>query len=125
MSRSARTELFFGDRKHVFALKIAQLEELQEKTDAGPEELFDRLGNGTWRVPDIRETLRLGLIGGGMSSTEAAILVDRYANAGNLVPNKPVAQAVLGAALLGAVDEPLPGEPKRARRKPTASPAAS
>lgn len=125
MSRSAKVSLLFGDGKHDFALKIGQLEELQEKTDAGPEELYDRIGAGRWRVADIRETLRLGLIGAGMAPIEALVLVDRYADAGALAQWKTVAQSILAAALLGAPDEDRDlGEPK-AGDAPPHSPAES
>jgi hypothetical protein len=105
MSRSARFTGVFGDGKHEFALNIGELEELQEKCDAGPEEIMARLLAGNWRVADLRETLRLGLKGGGMSSTQALVLVERYAGPGDLMALKPLAVSVLGAALVGAPDE--------------------
>lgn len=120
MSRSAKVRAVFGDGPHDFELPIEQLEELQEKTDAGPEHLFNRLAGDRWRVADVRETIRLGLIGGGMPPIKALQLVDRYCRAAWLLDAKPVARMVLGSALVGAPDEdPPPGEPKRetAQRK--------
>lgn len=64
-----------------------------------------RLLTGNWRVADLRETLRLGLKGGGMSSTQALVLVERYAGPGNLMALKSLATNILGAALVGAPDE--------------------
>lgn len=108
MSRSAKVRLPFADGAHDFALKIGQLEELQEKCDAGPEEIFDRISSGKWRLNDIREPLRLGLVGEGMDPIKAAILVDRYAGSGSLAMWKNTAQSVILAALVGAPDEDAP-----------------
>lgn len=113
MSRSAKVTLPFGDGAHDFALLIGQLEELQEKCDAGPEAVFNRIASGGWMVADVRETLRLGLVGAGMDAIKAAILVDRYAGAGSLAMWKDTAQRVILGALVGAPDEDEPsGEPE-------------
>ena len=105
MSRAARFTGAFGDGKHDFQLNIAELEELQELTDAGPEEVFLRVTEGRWRVADIRETLRLGLKGGGMEPLRARAMIDRYAAAGALASHKTLVSAILAAAMLGAPDE--------------------
>ncbi|WP_312128090.1 gene transfer agent family protein [Brevundimonas sp.] len=105
MSRNALVEAPFGDGVHRFRLAIGQLEELQEKTDCGPEELWSRVSLGTWRVQDLIQTIRLGLIGGGMDAMSALALVGRYVDSGNLVSHKPLVQSILGAALVGAPDE--------------------
>lgn len=108
MSRSARYTGPFGDGPHDFQLNIAELEELQELTDAGPEEVFHRVSEGRWRVADIRETVRLGLKGAGMVALTARAMVDRYAGPGQLADNKELATCILAAALVGAPDEDVP-----------------
>lgn len=108
MSRSARYTGPFGDGPHDFQLRIAELEELQELTDAGPEEVFHRISEGRWRVADIRETIRLGLKGAGMVALTARAMVDRYAGPGQLADNKELATCILAAALVGAPDEDAP-----------------
>lgn len=108
MSRSARYTGPFGDGPHDFQLNIAELEELQELTDAGPEEVFHRISEGRWRVADIRETIRLGLKGAGMVALTARAMVDRYAGPGQLADNKELATCILAAALVGAPDEDVP-----------------
>ncbi|WKL57237.1 gene transfer agent family protein [Asticcacaulis sp. ZE23SCel15] len=114
MSRNAQIEAIFGDGPHTFRLGIKQLIELQEKTDCGPRLLLSRLQTGTWRIADLRETLRIGLIGGGMSPYDALSLVDRYAIEGWLIEAEAPAKLALMAALLGAPDEDegVPGEPE-------------
>lgn len=127
MSRSARFRGVFGDGPHDFQLLIGQLEELQEKCDAGPEEILDRVVEGRWRVADIREPIRLGLVGGGMAAVEALVLTERYAGPGQLMENKKLVISILGAAMMGAPDEDdAPGKPKaRAPRRSRAKKSAS
>lgn len=105
MSRNALIEAPFGDGMHRFRLALGQLEELQEKTDCGPEELYHRIALGTWKVQDLIQTIRLGLMGGGMDAMTSLALVSRYVDSGSLVSVKPLVQSILGAALLGAPDE--------------------
>lgn len=104
MSRTAKVRLVFDEARD-FRLGIGQLEELQERCDAGPEELFSRLGGSRWRVADIQQTLRLGLIGAGEKIGVAALLVERNASEGQLLEWKEHCRSILLAAMIGAPDE--------------------
>ncbi len=106
---SARVELTWGDGDHIFRLAQKQLRELQDKTEYGPEALYGRIVNGQWHVQDLRETIRLGLIGGGMDEVKAAKLVKQYFDDGPLLKHKPTAMAILLASLLGPPDD-APGK---------------
>lgn len=106
MTASAKITLLWGDGDRAFRLAIGQLRELQDKCDAGPAEILGRLSNGTWRVDDIRETLRLGLIGGGATPTDALVLTARYVDNRPLMENVMPAQAVLLAAIVGEEEPP-------------------
>lgn len=107
MSRGGEIELEWGGEDRRFRLAIGQLRELQDRTNAGPLELLKRLQDGTWRVDDARDTLRLGLIGGGMKPDEAAKLVRQYVDDYGYPPIAHIdfAKAVLFAALFGPEDE--------------------
>lgn len=107
MSRDASVTLTWADGEHRFRLAIGQLRELQEKCDAGPAEVLARLSSGKWRLDDVRETLRLGLIGGGLSPGDAHRLTVRYVDERPWLENVQPAQAVLMAALVGAPEEPV------------------
>lgn len=97
---SAALDLPFGDGVYRFDLsKIGELRELQVKCGTGPHKIAGRLLSDEWLVDDIRETLRIGLMGGGMKSTDALRLVDRYAGEGGWLTHLPTAQAVILAAL--------------------------
>lgn len=104
----ARVTIPWGDGEHVFRLALAQLLELQEKTDAGPVELVARIQAHRWRVQDLRETIRLGLIGGGKTPTEALVLVSRYVDGRPLLESEPVAAEIITAAL--ALPDAAPGK---------------
>lgn len=124
MSGSAKVSFAWGDGEHTFRLAIGQLRELQEKCNAGPAEILARLSGATWRVDDLRETIRLGLIGGGKSPTDAHLLVVRYVDAVPLFDSVAPAQAILMAALVGAPGD-QPGKPKAGKTTRKATGASS
>lgn len=97
--------------EHVFDLRIGELRRLQEVCEAGPEEVLNRLRSGTWRVDDLIEPIRLGLIGSGAMDGPAASafvtgLFDRHPKAAF----KLVALEIMARALLGYAEDPV-GEP--------------
>lgn len=113
MSRDGSIELEFGDGTHKFRLPWGELVNLQEACDAGPYVILSRLQDGTWRLADIRETIRYGLIGGGLEPSAALKLVREYVEQRPPVESVIYAQVVLSAALMGAPEEPV-GEPEAA-----------
>ena len=117
-SRDASLEILFGDGEHRFRLAIGELRELEEKRDAGSPLILRRLMSNEYRVDDVYEVIRLGLIGGGMAATDALKLVKRYvSDRPAWHENSMLASAVLGAALMGVEDEE-PGKPQAGAAKP-------
>ena len=114
MSRDAGVTLTWGDGEYRFRLAIGQLRELQEKTDAGPLELFRRMEAGTWRIDDLIHTIRLGLIGGGMEPVPALRLTRTYAEDRPPLESVLYAQAILWASIAGAPDEDATTQKKSA-----------
>lgn len=121
----ATVELVWGDGPQRFRLPIGQLRELQDKCDAGPARILGRLGGVDWKIDDIRETLRLGLIGGGMVPSAAYTLVKRYIDDrdGGLMESRQHAQIILMKALVGDPSDPV-GE-HQAAETPTPTPESS
>lgn len=105
MSRDATVTFDWGDGTHSFRLAWGQLGELQEKCDAGPYVVLQRLHSGAWRVEDISNIIRLGLIGGGMEPAPALKLVRAYVEARPPMESLVPAQVILSAALMGAPEE--------------------
>jgi len=80
--------------EHDFLLTIGLLRALQDRCDAGPEWVLNRLRTGQWRVDDVIQPIRLGLEGGGMSKDEARRLTTQH------VEERPLSLSVLTAALV-------------------------
>lgn len=103
-----RVDLTWPGGEHTFALYLGELRQLQDACNAGPEEILNRLRAGNWKVDDLIEPLRLGLIGGGMPPQEAGPKVTNLIRQGSpLVEFKLVATAVVMAAIMGVEDDPL------------------
>lgn len=99
---NGQVEMVWGDGDHVFNIaKIGQLLELEDKCAAGIMEIFDRIRNNKWKVNDLRETIRLALIGGGKTPVEAITLIKRYFDDRPLQENVIMAQIILMAAIVG------------------------
>lgn len=109
MSRDAKIELDWADDTYTFRLAWGQLIELQEKCDAGPFVVLNRLSTGQWRMADVSEVIRLGLIGGGLEPKQALQLVRDYVESRPPLENVMMARGILGIAIQGVPDE-KPGE---------------
>jgi hypothetical protein len=105
--RDARVELSFADGDYSFRLSWGNLIELQEQLEAGPYAVLNRLNSDTWRVQDISQVIRLGLIGGDkdLHPVKARKLVERYVEERPPLENLPLARVILMTALFGAPDE--------------------
>jgi hypothetical protein len=149
MSADGSLKLEWGGKERTFRLLYGQIRELEEsrtvyaKGETGslvPLEsgmvavaysgalkcIVERLRTGLWLLEDITETIRLGLVGGGMTRFEAAALIRRECIA-PFPPHAQVATAIILAAIIGVRDDPLP-KPKVAkatRRRSTARGASA
>lgn len=103
----ASITLKWANGTHVFRLGWGELITLQEECNAGPFEVMARLGNGRWRMQDISVTIRLALIGGGLSVADALQLVETYVEKRPPMENVVFARGILGVGLQGNPDEPV------------------
>jgi len=102
----------WGDAEYVFCVaKIKLALELEEKCSSGVAEVFDRLRNDKWRINDVRETLRLGLIGGGLEPVAALKLVTRYCDDRPWIESVQPALLVLMAAMVGVPGDDVGKKP--------------
>lgn len=117
----------FGDGLYVFRLDVDGLRELQEKTDAGPAYLLRRIAVGEWRVDDLRETLRIGLVRGGLDPVRALVLIARYFDDAPKGRHVGLASLILSAAIFEPEELKTPGKdrPKRKRRTSAADSASA
>ena len=99
-------DLTWAGGEHSFLLTIDLLRALQDKCDAGPAFILQRLTQNRWYVDDVIQPIRLGLEGGGMSKEDARKLVKKFVEDRPLTESVLTAQAVMMAALYGAEDDP-------------------
>lgn len=108
MSRHAAVELDFADGTYTFRLGLREIDELEEKCDCGIYQIFLQCSEArTFRLKMISETLRIGLIGGGIDPAKALSLVRRYVDERPVEENRDVAFAVLAAGLARVNGEDL------------------
>lgn len=119
MTRTAKITLEWGDGEYDFKLGIGELEELEvttrrvknvegEYSYLGPIALHESLTKGTCLVRDVREVLRIGLVGGGTKPVDARHLVQRYVDeVPDFLINRRIAALIVGAVLAGYDIEPM------------------
>lgn len=111
--RHGEVSFDWADGHHAFRLSIGGWRELRDKTGAGPYEIYERVVRRRWFVDDIREVIRLGLIGGGTEPVAALKLVQSYVDERPLLESVPVALAIMSAALVA----PEGDQPKKGKRR--------
>lgn len=87
--------------------RVREILQLEDKCGAGMGEIVQRLERGTWFLNDIRETIRLGLIGGGKTPEQAMKIVRLCVDGRPLSESILVARLILTAALVGVPDDPV------------------
>jgi hypothetical protein len=92
---------FFGDAERAFLITPELIAELERKTGAGIGALCQRLFAGQFSHADITQTIRLALIGGGSSPSEADALVSAYALGRPLSETYPIAVSILETLWFG------------------------
>lgn len=98
---------FAGARRSFDLAPIGCLRRLQAACDAGPQWILNRLLDGSWRIDDLRETLQQGLVGAGVSQSDALDLIELSFDPEPKQQFIPLATTVLMAWLAGAEDEEL------------------
>jgi hypothetical protein len=90
--------------------KVGFLLDLEDKCKAGFPTIMARLEGGGWYVSDVREVIRMGLIGGGMNPKDANTAVRNHIdlNEDGIAPSVLVAYHVMHAAMFGSPkDDPV------------------
>lgn len=115
-------DLVWAGGEHPFLLRIGEMIALEASCKSGVSEIFGRLVSslggtggmaGRWSSADVTETLRLGLIGGGMERNTARDLVNGAVERQGLLGLAGTASHVLFSSLSPA------GEPEEASEDAT------
>jgi hypothetical protein len=125
MAVSTAVRFTWGGAERCFALPNAQMRDLQKVTGVGPAKLLQRLFDGEWFLDDLRETVRQGLIGGGEIASAADKLMADYFDPEPKVLQTKLAQAILGAWLLGVKDAPKAKKARAGKSKTKATTTAA
>jgi len=98
-----------GGEDDFCASKVGTQLAIEERCNAGLGAVYQRIANGTWKINDISEVIRLSLIGAGMSAEEAKKKTDVHVfqNPNGLAPSLMVSMRILEAALVGVPDDPV------------------
>lgn len=108
-----------------FAMPIGGLRELQEITGVGPMETLTRLKTGAWKIEDVREPIRIGLLRGGMKSDMVAAIVKANVDEGDLLEAVLCAQVLVFKGISGpASDKVAVPTEKKAEAETTSKTAA-
>ena len=97
--------LFFGDGEYNFKLTIQGLSALQSKVQSGVGQIYARVLAGAYYDHDLIETVRHGLIGGGLSPKEASDLIRDYGEQMPLDDWHRLASEILSTAMHGYQSE--------------------
>lgn len=111
----------WGDGTYTFRLAYGQWLELDQLLGVGPMALYVRLLNRQWKANDIREVVRLGLIGGGCDPLKALRLVKNYVEDRPLLESLPVALSIVAASLTPPDGVRKPGEAEAAETDATSA----
>lgn len=114
--------IVWGGDERTFRLAIDQCLALEEKRGCGLRELWMRLGSDGWYVEDIRESIRLGLLGAGVEPKEARRLVDLHCSDGHLFKSVLAAFTIVSAAIAAPEGEQQVGKEGAAAAPGTDSP---
>lgn len=125
MSAPGARPIIWANGEDQFCLSpVGHVLDLEDKCGVGLGAIFQRLGDGSWKVSDIRETIRLGLIGGGMTPERAMLAVKRHVdgNESGYAPSVLIAYEVIKAAIFGAPpDDPVGKEEPAEAKNPGSS----
>lgn len=106
-----RTIIWAGGEDQFCLAKVGLILDLETKCEAGIATVMTRLGSGTWRLNDVREPIRLGLIGGGMAPDKAMQAVRNHVDDNPLTSSVLLAYAILEAVMVGVPNDPVGKKP--------------
>ena len=98
-----RIETFLGDAKHPFQLTAPMIIELERLTGSGIGTIAKRMFTQDYRLTEVTETIRLGLIGGGMDPKRAKEMIEAYVDNRPIGDSINVALTVMNATFFGEV----------------------
>jgi hypothetical protein len=106
-ANGTRTIIWAGGEDSFCLAKVGLILDLEEKCKAGIAMILGRLGAGQWGLSDVRETIRLGLIGGGATPERAMSAIRNHVDENPLSSSVLLAYEIIAAVLVGVPDDPV------------------
>ncbi|MEN6535651.1 MAG: gene transfer agent family protein [Bryobacteraceae bacterium] len=125
MSAPGTRQIVWANGEDTFCIaKVGLILDLEDKCHAGFAVIMARLENGAWGLNDVREPIRLGLIGGGMKPEAAMAAVRRHVDENPLAHSVLVAYEIVKAAMFGVPDDPVgtAGDDDKKKEEPAKAP---
>lgn len=111
MSANGTVSIVWAGGEDQFCLsKVGLILDLEDKCKAGIGIIAGRLESGTYGLNDVRETIRLGLMGGGKTPDKAMTLVRNNVDENPLSHSVLLAYAIIRAVLFGAPKDDTVGK---------------
>lgn len=112
--------IWSGGEDDFCAAKIGTQLAIEERCKSGIGAVYQRVCDGTWKIFDISEVIRLALIGAGMEAAAAKEKVDVHVleNPNGLAPSILLSMRILEAVIVGVQDDPV-GKKEAAGEEPT------
>lgn len=104
-------EITWPSGRHSFRLGIGELRAIEQKCDAGCAVVLMRLLSSSWKVDDVYQPIRLGLVGAGMDERLAQKNLDKALDVASLYALAVTAAEVLRRFIMWETPD-QPGEPE-------------
>ena len=95
----------FAGRRMKFELRIGEIGELERLTASGIGEIFFRMTTLRFKHADVRESIRLGMMGAGETEATATSLVSFYVDREPIGAHLQLAMDILTACVNGVSPE--------------------
>jgi hypothetical protein len=123
MSANGTRLIAWAGGEDLFCLsKAGQIFDLEDKCGAGISTIMARLESGSWHFNDVRETIRLGLIGGGATPERAMAAIKNHVDPPNaFAPSVLVAYEIVKSVIFGFPEDDPVGKTVPAEANETGS----
>ena len=114
----------FAGQERAFDLRIGEIQALERACSCGIFGLLVRLGSHQAYAADIRETVQLGLVGGGETDASSTALIMQEIDGRPLAEHLPLAAEIIKSVIDGLPipEEQEPGKAMAESPIPAASP---
>ncbi|MBB2818992.1 gene transfer agent family protein [Rhizobium phaseoli] len=104
-------QIVWAGGEHSFRLGIGELRAIEQRSDAGCAVVLMRLLSSQFKIDDVIQPIRLGLIGGGMQERDAQKVLDSALDIASPYALAVPAADILRRFIMWETDDQPSGEP--------------